>query len=239
MKDWEKYEEQIFEKLRTEFPDADIKKNQKIVGKYSERSRQIDILIKSKSIGRELLVAVDCKKFSEKINVKTVESFIGFTEDIGAHVGIMITNKGYSKSALKRVTNKYHRDIQLDIVEFSYLDDYHFSWDDCHLCKNDDGFPRGRIMWEDPLSLVKEGVLTIINKGDCSYCGELYVKCQGCGEIMHFEVDQEDIECQCGNVFSIQSEYIGSGMNEYHIYIKDQKSEPKEFIDPNQIGLFD
>ena len=112
MKDWEKYEQQIFDKLDKLFPNSDIKKNQLVIGKYSERSRQIDILVKSQSIGRELLIVIDCKKFSKKIDIKTVESFIGFSEDVGAHIGIMITNIGYSKSAEKRA-KIHHKDIQL------------------------------------------------------------------------------------------------------------------------------
>jgi len=67
MKDWEIYEDQIFEKLKKEFPNSNILKNQKIKGKYSKRSRQIDILVTSSSIGNEMKVVVDCKKFSKKL----------------------------------------------------------------------------------------------------------------------------------------------------------------------------
>ena len=237
MKDWEKYEERIFEKLNDSFPNSIILKNQKIIGKYSKRSRQIDILVRSESIGRELIIIIDCKKFSKKIDVKTVESFIGFSEDVGAHIGIMITNIGYSKSAENRAKN-HHKDIQLDIVEFEKFDDYYFSFDSCTLCKDEDGVPRGLINWADPLALVTEGIATFINSGECSYCGESYLKCQGCGEIINFS-EMDDVECGCGNIFAIESEYIGQGMTEERIFIKDHSYDPPEFIDPNQTNLFE
>ncbi len=238
MKDWEKYETQIFDKLREVFPRSDIKKNQKIIGKFSERRRQIDILVKSESIGRELIIVIDCKKFSKKIDVKTVESFIGFSEDVGAHVGIMITNVGYSKSAEKRAKN-HHKDIQLDIVEFENFDNYEFSYDHCYLCENEEGVSRGLVVWEDPGGLVIDGIITLINKGKCSYCGELYIRCQGCGDVMNFNSDREDIECQCKNIFYIKLEYVGQGMTEEHIYIREKGYVKPEFIDQNQTSLFE
>ncbi|NDV17684.1 hypothetical protein GO009_16825 [Muricauda sp. TY007] len=238
MKDWEKYEHQIFDKLREEFPDSDIKKDQRIKGIFSERSRQIDILVVSQSIGRELKIIIDCKKFSKNINLKTVESFIGFCEDVGAHIGIMITNVGYSKGAQNRI-KKYHRDIKLDVVKFIDFDEYHFDLSDCSLCRNDDGIPRGYIFWDEPLPLIKDGLITLIHQGKCSYCGELHIKCQGCGEILDFGPDYHDVECMCEHIFGIESEYVGNGMTEEHIYIKERKDEPPKFIDPNQIGLFD
>jgi hypothetical protein len=237
MKDWEKYEEQIFEKLNELFPSSSIEKNQKIKGRYSERSRQIDILVRSESIGRELIIVIDCKKFSKRIDVKTVESFIGFSEDVGAHIGIMITNIGYSKSAEKRAKN-HHKDIQLDIVEFENFDEYEFAYDSCYLCKDDDGFPRGLVKWNGPFPLVTDGKATLIHTGECSYCGESYVKCQGCGETMNFG-DLDEQECYCGNTFEIKSEYIGSGMTEDKLYIRDKDYIRPEFIDPDQTNLFE
>ena len=237
MKDWEKYEEQIFEKLNELFPSSSIKKNQNIKGRYSERSRQIDILVRSESIGRELIIVIDCKKFSKRIDVKTVESFIGFSEDVAAHIGIMITNIGYSKSAEKRAKN-HHKDIQLDIVEFENFDDYEFSYDSCYLCKDEEGFPRGLLRWDGPLPLLTDDIVTLINTAQCSYCGESYLKCQGCGEVMDFD-NLEEQKCSCGNTFEIKSEHIGSGMIEETLFIRNENYVRPEFVDPDQINLFE
>ena len=238
MKEWEKYEEQIFEKLRADFPDGEILKNQKIKGIFSKRSRQIDILIKGNLIGKEIIGVIDCKKFSKKINVKTVESFIGFLEDVGANLGIMITNKGYSKSAENRVRN-YTRDIRLDIVAFEDFESYRFCWDECDICRVD-GFAKGEIIWMEPLGLVNNGKVTLIQNGECSYCGERYVKCQGCGQIIHIEEYSDGQECYCGNIFHSRYEYIGEGLTEQIIYVNNNDDgEIEEFNDPNQTKLFE
>src|SRR5690606_17309948 len=166
MKDWEKYEGEIFDKLQMEFPDGEILKNQKIRGIFSKRSRQIDILVKGKLIGKEIFGVIDCKKFSKKIDVKTVESFIGFLEDVGANLGIMVTNSGYTKSAKSRITNYTIRDVRLDIVEFDKFEEYDFHWDECSLCRNDDGMARGEIHWNDPGGIVIDEKITIVQSGE-------------------------------------------------------------------------
>ncbi|MEX0596892.1 MAG: restriction endonuclease, partial [Candidatus Paceibacterota bacterium] len=86
MKDWEKYEYQIFEKLEQEFPDAEIIKNAKIEGLFSKKKRQIDVLVKAQVIRKDVCIVIDCKKFSKKIDVKAVESFIGLLEDVKANI---------------------------------------------------------------------------------------------------------------------------------------------------------
>lgn len=82
-------------------------------------------------IGKSIFGVVECKYFNKKIDVKVVEGFIGFMEDVGTNVGIIITNKGYSQAALNRAEV---RKIHLDIVEISKLSSYHFEWDSCHDC---------------------------------------------------------------------------------------------------------
>jgi hypothetical protein len=213
MEAWEKYEEKILNKLSKEFPDSELLKNQRIKGIYSKRSRQIDILINGELIGKKIIGVIDCKQFNKKIDVKTVESFIG----VGANIGIMITNKGYSKSAKNRITN-YPRNIHLDVIEFNRIEDYHFEW--CEYCYNKEGFPRGEIIWDEPEALIKDGIITVIERGECPYCGESYIKCQGCGKIIHIDENIGGTECLCGNIFSVESEYIGDGMTESKVLVK-------------------
>jgi hypothetical protein len=217
MKEWEKYESQIFDKLRKDFPEAEILKNQKIRGVFSKRSRQIDILIKGVLIGKKIIGVIDCKKFSKKIDVKAVESFIAFVEDVRANIGIMITNVGYTKSAKNRIT-EYIRDIRLDVVKFERFEEYNFTWDMCSYCDDDESFSKGEILWDIQETLIKDGIIKNIEKGQCSKCGNEYLKCEDCGEI--FLIDFEDMECGCGNIYSVEYEYIGQGMTENRIILK-------------------
>lgn len=120
---WKKYEKEIFEIFRNEYPDAEITLDSKIVGRYSKRSRQIDILIEQYVAGNRLRIAIDAKFFNKKIDVKTVENYISMLNDIEAHKGLLITNVGYSQTALNRA---YYdpTDIELDILNFDELKEF-------------------------------------------------------------------------------------------------------------------
>lgn len=218
MKDWEKYESQIFGKLKKEFPKVKILKNQEIRGLFSKRIRQIDILINGKLIGKQLIGVVECKKFNKKIDVKTVEEFISFIEDVGANIGIMITNIGYTKGAINRIATK---NIKLDVVNFKKIEYYHFFWDRCDLCRDED-IIQGEIIWDYSETISLDGKDVIIKNGTCSRCGESYFKCKECGEIFHIDDDSETLECYCGNIFSIECSYIGQGMTEDHVILKSK-----------------
>lgn len=57
----------------------------------------------------------DCKKFNTKINVKTIDSMVGYMDDINANYGAIITCKGFSKAAINRAKAS---NIKLDIIKF-------------------------------------------------------------------------------------------------------------------------
>jgi len=118
--DWKKYEKEIFELLSDDFPEAQIGHNVSIEGRYSKVDRQIDILIEDYVAGNRLSIIIDPKFFSEKVDVKDVETFIGMVQDIGAHKGILITQKGYTQGAINRAYND-PGDIELDILNFEEL----------------------------------------------------------------------------------------------------------------------
>jgi hypothetical protein len=118
--DWEDYENAVYEALRFHYPLAQVEKNQKIRGKFSKRIRQIDILIIEKIEGIDYKICVECKYYNKKIDIKTVESFIGMAADIEADIGLIITEKGYTKSALKRAFYN-PAEIELDILSISEL----------------------------------------------------------------------------------------------------------------------
>lgn len=123
---WSDYENKVFEICKLYFTDAEIQRDVKLTGKYSKRKRQIDILIKENVGGNIITILIDCKLYNKTIDVKKVESFIGMVEDVGADKGLMITEKGYSSSALKRAYyNPKH--IELDIYSLKELKSvFHF-----------------------------------------------------------------------------------------------------------------
>jgi len=119
---WGRYETEVFEACKIAFPNASVVKNEKIRGRFSGRSRQIDILIKENIAGKNISIAVDCKLYKKKADVKQVESFIGMLADVGTDKGLMISEKGYSESALKRAFNNPQH-VELDIYSLVEVKD--------------------------------------------------------------------------------------------------------------------
>ncbi|NQT27671.1 restriction endonuclease [candidate division KSB1 bacterium] len=117
---WIDYEIEIYEHFKHEYQNARVTHNAHIKGIYSKIDRQIDILIEEYVAGNKIRIIVDGKYFNKKIDVKTVESFTAMLQDINAHKGLLITQKGFSKAAI----NRAHYDpinIELDILNFKSL----------------------------------------------------------------------------------------------------------------------
>ncbi|HWC58016.1 MAG TPA: restriction endonuclease [Candidatus Paceibacterota bacterium] len=115
--DWKKYEKEIFNEFKLAYPDAKISYNQKLLGKYSKKKRQIDVLIEFTSAQEKIKLIVDGKYYNKKVDVKEVESFMSMAKDVEAQQAILITNKGFSKAA---INSAYYgsEEIELDILNF-------------------------------------------------------------------------------------------------------------------------
>lgn len=118
---WKEYEIYITKHFQRMFPDTSIQHNVLRDGLLSKTKRQIDILIEGKIAGFDLRIIVDCKFFNKKVDVKDVESFLSFLQDLKASKGILITNNGYTEAAYNRATNDT-QDIELRIINFDDLD---------------------------------------------------------------------------------------------------------------------
>jgi hypothetical protein len=69
----------------------------------SGQARQIDIVIRGPMLGiADGLVAVDCKWHKRPTAVGVVESFAGLVDDIGADLGILVSNAGVTKGGKER-----------------------------------------------------------------------------------------------------------------------------------------
>jgi hypothetical protein len=120
---WKEYETYITRHFQRLFPETSIQHNVRREGLISKTKRQIDILIEGRVAGFDLKIIVDCKYFNKKVDVKEVESFLSFLQDLKASKGILITNKGYSEAAHNRATYDT-QDIELRIIDFGDLDKF-------------------------------------------------------------------------------------------------------------------
>ena len=101
-KKWKKFED-IVAKVRKDFsPNATIKTREKILGKKSGCPRELDITIRETIGPDEMLIAIDCKDLSRKVDIKKVEECIGLFDDVGVNQGVIVSAKGFTKSALER-----------------------------------------------------------------------------------------------------------------------------------------
>lgn len=117
---WSDYENEIFSFFSSEYSKADVRRNVLIEGRYSKTKRQVDILIEDYVAGTRFRIVVDGKFFTEKVDVREVETFIGMLNDVEAHQGLLITRKGFTQAAINRA---YYDplDVELDILNFSDL----------------------------------------------------------------------------------------------------------------------
>ncbi|MEL7167922.1 MAG: restriction endonuclease [Bacteroidota bacterium] len=120
--DWRDYEHYIHRHLQRMYPGTSIRHDVKLPGKLSGVPRQVDILISGELAGFELKIAVECKHLGRKVDVKVVEAFISFCQDVGANKGVIITNGGYSEAALNRAHHDT-QDVELRIVNLDDLEE--------------------------------------------------------------------------------------------------------------------
>ena len=105
MKEWQKYERAMFNELYyiyrppnfTVIPDA-----RKVLGLLSQEPRQIDVAVFDGADTSHPLIAVECKRYKRKLNIKDVEAFIGMKDDVGAKSAILVCPLGFSKAAIRR-----------------------------------------------------------------------------------------------------------------------------------------
>lgn len=120
---WKDYEKEVYQYFSRMYPEAKITHDAKIIGRYSKKERQVDILIEDEIAEFPIKIAVDAKYFSRRVDIKCVESFISMIGDIGAYQGVLITQKGYSEAAINRA--HYGPDkIELDVLNFEDLQNH-------------------------------------------------------------------------------------------------------------------
>lgn len=114
----------VLEECYRVFLNSDITYNKHIKGLYSNRMRQIDIFIKTNT---EKVYVVDAKMYATKVDVKTVESFIGMVKDVGGNYGIIVSEKGFTKAAINRA-HCGEDNIEIDILNLHELSMFQSEW---------------------------------------------------------------------------------------------------------------
>jgi Holliday junction resolvase len=115
-----KYETSVAMYLVNNNPDFLVRYNQFIKGKFSQVKRQIDILL----VNNKRMIVVECKYYNKKVNIKIIEEFIAFLEDVGINEGLLITNIGVTKSVINRISES---EIDIKILSEKDLGKYNLT----------------------------------------------------------------------------------------------------------------
>jgi len=98
-KKWKRFEE-LVKKVQEELAtSAVVKLDARIIGKDTGISRQIDISVRQSIGNYDILVVIDCKDYSNPVDIKAVESFMGLAKDVQANKGVMVSSNGFTKTA--------------------------------------------------------------------------------------------------------------------------------------------
>lgn len=125
---WKRYEKQITDRVRQRATGpVTITPDTTLPGRLSGIDRQIDILVKGSFASlTDAIMIVDCKCFSENVDVKDVEAFLGMLEDVDVQLGMLVTTKGYSQAAERR-THRVLKEV-VPLVDIAILDEASTWW---------------------------------------------------------------------------------------------------------------
>jgi hypothetical protein len=121
--DWKQYEAYVAGTFERLMPGTNVRQNVRLTGVISGEPRQVDVLIERSVADLKLTIAVDCKCYHRKVNVNDVERVLGMLHDLRVSKGVIMTTRGYSKTALKRA-ERDSRDIDLRILSVEQLSEY-------------------------------------------------------------------------------------------------------------------
>ena len=93
---WKNFEESAKQTSSKIFSNQTVKPNQKVMGTISQSLRQIDV-----KVGDEDFIDIECKDHKKPVDLPKVEQFANKLKDENAKSGIMVSNAGFTKAALK------------------------------------------------------------------------------------------------------------------------------------------
>jgi hypothetical protein len=215
-RDWKKYEEQIYNAL-CEMADgnAQIEFDASLPGRFSKVNRQVDVRVKA-SFGNltDATMAVDCKCYSRRVDVKDVETFMGLVDDVQTDFGLLVTTAGYTEAAKNRADAP---GIRIEIVPYEELAEWEPPFRFCEVCTDwsSDHMPGG--VYIEPWIQGHEppGGELAVGAGTCDRCQAVYMECKY-GTVNHSVEGEEGqwLECEsaCGVEWKTEIEIDRKGI---------------------------
>jgi hypothetical protein len=111
MKAGSEYETFIFETFSRFFPDFKIVKNDKIMGSESARMREIDVSMRGKAAGTNILYIIQAKDHARPADINIIGAFSAVIKDVGASKGFLICAAGFAKTI-----REYARTLGIELL---------------------------------------------------------------------------------------------------------------------------
>ena len=99
---WQAYEEQVAELVAALDNNAEVVHNKKVEARLSKAVRQVDVWVRGKIIGQELIIVIECKFTSRPLDIGVVDEFVGKLLDLGADRGVLYSASGMTPNAVWR-----------------------------------------------------------------------------------------------------------------------------------------
>jgi hypothetical protein len=199
---WRAFELSVADLIRKMDSAADVTHNASVTGKISGTQRQVDVLVSGRIGGQQMSIAIECKRYANRLGIGKVDEFAGKLLDLGVDRGVLYSINGTSEPAVARAENAIQPRIVLQelvgatprppewstaLREFTGFGD----------CPNENCYT-GDIGWREWSQESGETV----DAGSCDTCGTWGVRCPGCGTITGFFGDT--VECDgCGTGFAM------------------------------------
>ena len=109
---WRVYETVIHDRLKElAGVDADVAFDRRLMGRVSATDRQVDVVVRggfpglSPGLrgGEVVTMVVDCKCWNRRVSLPEADRFAGFVEDLGVPLALLVTSKGCTAAAERRI----------------------------------------------------------------------------------------------------------------------------------------
>ena len=101
---WKEFE-LFIKRLYEQDEELDVEHDVTLTGK-SNAKRQIDVLIKHKTLFHEYITIVECKRWKHRVDRSRVDILYAAMDDLNASKGVIFTTVGYEKGALEYAKSK-------------------------------------------------------------------------------------------------------------------------------------
>jgi len=191
---WEWYQERIAEFFRR-IPGAEVEENIFVVGKSKEQ-RQLDARVSLPAtvtlsefiqVSVTIQIIVDAKDHGRPVDIGIVGEINDLRDDVGAHVAIIASPRGFTKGAMNRAP-------QVNVIPLRVTSDLLAMLDEIQVpstyrCLGD--CDSGIVAWDeqDPHCVLQLGI--------CRQCGLVHVLCPDCGDIRGIAKSEIDLPLHC------------------------------------------